>query len=132
MKVKMIYLWLSPLVKTLWRKLGREFSNPRNYILWSLNTKRTTKKTQVSHVFNIPNNPGVRNFYNFEKCKYWDNWVRVAKSVQIQAKCFRRPVICFYHKINHSAGIYLFKVNNGNTRKMCEICWKLKIKTLDV
>ena len=25
-------------------------------------------------------------------------------------------------------GIYFFKVNNGNTRTMCEICWKLTIK----
>ena len=29
-----------------------------------------------------------------------------------------------------SAGIYLFKVNNGNTRATCEICSKLIIKTL--
>ena len=27
------------------------------------------------------------------------------------------------------AGIYLFKVNNGNTRTMYEIRWKLAIKT---
>ena len=27
------------------------------------------------------------------------------------------------------ANIYLFKVNNKNTRKMCEICSKLTIKT---
>ena len=26
-------------------------------------------------------------------------------------------------------GIYLFKVNYGNTRTMCEICLKLAIKT---
>ena len=26
-------------------------------------------------------------------------------------------------------GCYLFKVNNGNTRTMCEICSKLSIKT---
>ena len=25
--------------------------------------------------------------------------------------------------------VYLFKVNNENTRKMCEICWKLTIET---
>ena len=29
------------------------------------------------------------------------------------------------------AGIYLFKVNNGNIRKMCEICSKLTIKTTE-
>ena len=27
------------------------------------------------------------------------------------------------------AGIYLLKVKNRNTRTMCEICWKLTIKT---
>ena len=26
-------------------------------------------------------------------------------------------------------GIYMFKVNNRNSRAMCEICLKLKIKT---
>ena len=30
------------------------------------------------------------------------------------------------------AGIYFFKVNNGNTRKMDEICSKLAIKTPQV
>ena len=29
----------------------------------------------------------------------------------------------------HPAGDYLFKVNDGNTRTMCEICLKLVIKT---
>ena len=29
----------------------------------------------------------------------------------------------------NSANIYLFKVNNRNTRKKCEICSKLTIKT---
>ena len=29
------------------------------------------------------------------------------------------------------AGIFLFKVNNGNTRVMCGICLKLTIKTLE-
>ena len=31
--------------------------------------------------------------------------------------------------ISLSANIYLFKVNNRNTRKICEICLKLTIKT---
>ena len=30
---------------------------------------------------------------------------------------------------SYPASIYLFKVNNGNTRTMCEICTKLTIKT---
>ena len=31
--------------------------------------------------------------------------------------------------VNYPAGIYLFKVNNTNTRKRFEICSKLTIKT---
>ena len=30
---------------------------------------------------------------------------------------------------NYQTNIYLFKVNNRNSRKRCEICSKLKIKT---
>ena len=33
------------------------------------------------------------------------------------------------YPIHHPAGIYLFKVNNRNTRARCEICLKLTIKT---
>ena len=32
-------------------------------------------------------------------------------------------------RINHPASIYLFKVNNRNTRKRCEMCSKVTIKT---
>ena len=32
-------------------------------------------------------------------------------------------------EVNHPAGIYLFKVNNRNTRTRCEICSKLTINT---
>ena len=31
-------------------------------------------------------------------------------------------------KMHDIAGIYLFKVNNGNTRTICKICSKLTIK----
>ena len=34
-------------------------------------------------------------------------------------------------KNEYPAGIYLFKVNNRNTRTMCEICLKLTIKTTE-
>ena len=33
-------------------------------------------------------------------------------------------------RIHLPANIYLLKVNNGNTKKRCEICSKLTIKTL--
>ena len=32
-------------------------------------------------------------------------------------------------EVKYSSGIYLFKVNNGNTKTMREICSKLTIKT---
>ena len=33
--------------------------------------------------------------------------------------------------MSFQGGIYLFKVNNGNTRTLCEICSKLTVKTRD-
>ena len=39
-------------------------------------------------------------------------------------------VECFFAESINPVGIYLFKVNIGNTR-MCEICSKLTIKTLE-
>ena len=36
---------------------------------------------------------------------------------------------CLMMVSNSPANIYLFKVNNRNTRKSCEICSKLTIKT---
>ena len=35
----------------------------------------------------------------------------------------------FVRYLDIPAGIYLLKVNNGNTRTRCEICSKLTIKT---
>ena len=41
---------------------------------------------------------------------------------------FPKPILKLL-KSNHAANIYLFKVNNRNTRKRSEICSKLTIKT---
>ena len=44
----------------------------------------------------------------------------------------RHKIICAQHKKDYissfPANTYLFKVNNRNTRKRCEICSKLTIK----
>ena len=48
----------------------------------------------------------------------WDNRVEVA--IVFLELCGLFP-----------AGIYMFKLNNGNTRKMCEIFSKLTIKTTE-
>ena len=47
--------------------------------------------------------------------------------------CSKTPLhkVIFRKAWKDSAGIYLFDVNNGNTRTMCEICWKLSIKALE-
>ena len=34
-----------------------------------------------------------------------------------------------YDITHYSANVYLFKCNNRNTRKRCEICLKLTVKT---
>ena len=43
----------------------------------------------------------------------------------------RFPLIIFRKKVIYSANIYLFKVNNRNTRKKSKICSKLTIETPD-
>ena len=57
---------------------------------------------------------------------------------KINPKCLNRnfegPKLNLSTSSSHSfspnpAGIYLFKINNGNTRTMCEICSKATIKT---
>ena len=37
--------------------------------------------------------------------------------------------IPFHIETNYLANIYLLKLNNGNSRKRCEICSRLLIKT---
>ena len=41
----------------------------------------------------------------------------------------RKLNVVFYQKVQNPANIYLFKANNRNARKRCEICSKLTIKT---
>ena len=59
------------------------------------------------------------------------------KQMSLGVEYFLSPYLCGYRKgLAHSrhcyrypAGIYLFKVNNRNTRTRCEICSKLTINT---
>ena len=37
----------------------------------------------------------------------------------------------YFNDCPYPVGIYLLKVNNGNTRTRCEICSKLTLKTLE-
>ena len=47
-----------------------------------------------------------------------------------RSKCTAKMVV--FPILSYPAGIYLFKVNNENTRTMCKICSKLTIKTLEL
>ena len=38
---------------------------------------------------------------------------------------------CFGSKMAFPANIYLFKIKNRNTKKRCDVCSKLTVKTLD-
>ena len=38
-------------------------------------------------------------------------------------------ILSKFEQINYTVEIYMFKVNNRNTRTSCEICSKLTIKT---
>ena len=46
-------------------------------------------------------------------------------------KHFHRRMNRRKEKIHSTAGIYLFKINNRNTRTRCKICSKLIIKTIE-
>ena len=53
-----------------------------------------------------------------------ENILRLANEVIVKIRLFdnRRTIV---------VNIYLFKVNNGNTKKRCKICSKLTIKTTE-
>ena len=56
---------------------------------------------------------------------YWFREIRDEVRGQLLPHPFCNSIpLCFI-----PAGIYLFKVRNGNTRTMCEICSKVTIKT---
>ena len=55
----------------------------------------------------------------YEKILFLTPFKNIEISVLIKFNCY----------INYPANIYLFKVNNRNTRKMCKICSKLTIKS---
>ena len=57
----------------------------------------------------------------------WVNeWVNKAEYIRKQPRCLNEVQVS-----NFLANIYLFKVNNRNTRKRYEICSKLTIKILE-
>ena len=71
----------------------------------------------------VNNSPG---FFSSSMNRSVNEWVQLNEFI-----CFRRVLWLDFEndKVMFPGGIYLFKFNNGNTRRMCEICSKLAIKT---
>ena len=62
-------------------------------------------------------------FYNLQLLKFWQkNGLRL-NSLSLYWFLYNTK------KKHNPVNIYLFKVNNRNTTKRCEICWKLTMKT---
>ena len=74
----------------------------------------------------VNNSPGF--FFQLNESFSFLNWTYYVLHKFI---CFRRVLWLDFEndKVMFPGGIYLFKFNNGNTRRMCEICSKLAIKT---
>ena len=69
----------------------------------------------------------VENFLNIKQSSDFSGWIldNPVITMFIRDNFFHFLRKCFF---KHPVGICLFKVNNGNTRKMCEICLKLTKK----
>ena len=71
----------------------------------------------------------VKKEMNESKPSYSSHSISIPDLWHCQIRYFRWNWI-FHSQVNttNAAGIYLLKVNNRNTRTMCEICSKLTIK----
>ena len=58
-------------------------------------------------------------------CKLWEEILKFLKFQKLRES---DPPIWICHRV----GIYLFKINNGNTRTMCEIYSKFSVNVIDV
>ena len=84
--------------------------------------------------------------FNIATCKQLSLWVFIPIIIFLKyIRCAHLQIICtcridnihmpmtfigkFHVLVTNLAGIYLFKVNNGNTRAMCEVCLNLTLKT---
>ena len=72
-----------------------------------------------------------RNGIRQDRIKQYSNIQIYKNDCLFQSFCCTLEVLLLYiiFEICYSANIYLFKVNNRNTRKGCEVCSKLTIKT---
>ena len=78
-------------------------------------------------------NKGKNTSYSISTKTKWISVINISTSIKkalfIDAEKWILPKVLKNWKRLFLAGIYLFKVNNGNPRTMLENCSKLKIKT---
>ena len=84
-----------------------------DYLWKRLSRKMTANKSPMVHF----KTTGCHQLIYFDD--FWG--VKHKNTERIYSQCFQEP----------PANIYLFKVNNRNSRKRCEICSKLTIKTAE-
>ena len=69
-------------------------------------------------------------FYSLRKMDTWLNLLFANVPSLNQNFVVRKKALYFYFEVSRiPAKINLFKFNNGNTSRRCEICWKLTINT---
>ena len=105
-----------------WRKF--ETRHIFHTLLWARSLSTFTKFSETYLLIRTRTcaYQGVRNISISENfTKAWNKWcLSILSSILQHSQVFQ---------IFNSHGIYLFKVINGSTRKKCEICLKLTIKT---
>ena len=121
---------------------------PYSELFWSIFSRIRTEYGEIRSIWNIylidirnippysvrmrenvdQNNFEYRHFLRNVLCASFDTYtITVDVCLCINKK--RGYIKCYcYLIVELAAGIYLLKVSNSNTRKMCEICSKLIIK----
>ena len=97
------------------------------------------KQNYYENFLKIPKDIALKKlFFNKAASRRSGTWEKMARFFNIsenrffyQNTSFHLPQCLLYEnkKISYPANIYLFKVNNKNTRKRCKIRSKLTIKT---
>ena len=109
--------WLEKAI--LWSYRGKEVGNYREIKGWTWCIKKWHKIKEPARDLKLKKVDETEQFFR-NKLKTISKWKnpRVFAKLKYAQKCGIYP-----------AGIYLFKVNNKNTRTRCEIHSKLTIKT---
>ena len=116
------------------------FSGPSNYIFFRYKTQLLLNSEHSTGGFCddpsgvlIPSSIGIAS-YTTQNLAIWSRLYGV-EYFCIPSRLYRAEHFYYSKQVMRNrifpANIYLFKVNNRNSRKRCEICSKLLIKTIE-